>query len=138
MSSFEELFWELLVSVAEEGDMKKFHTASIYFKCGVKYFKIIYGHVAELGTKRRKPPGGRNEGMLTQEGSVEHLLRAGSHKGVLFQLPWMHHKLLQNLVVQNNPLLSSWILWDSAGIWTVNGRDSLALFHHVWGLRWKI
>lgn len=66
---------------------KRLHLASLYFKCGVKCVKIIYGHVAELGTKGRKSPGGRNEGKLTQEGSAEHLLGAESHKGVLFQLP---------------------------------------------------
>lgn len=63
---------------------KKLHSASMYSKCWVKNRKIVYGYVAELGTKRRRSPGAGSEGKLTQEGTVEHLLEAGSHKGALF------------------------------------------------------
>lgn len=62
---------------------KRLHLASLYFKCGVKCIKIIYGRVAELGTERRKSPGGRNEGKLTQEGSAEHLLGAESQRSTV-------------------------------------------------------
>lgn len=117
---------------------KKCHSASVYFKCWVQCISRIYGHVAELGPKRRKSPGAGDEGLLTQGCTVEHLRRAGSHKGALFQLPWLHNKLLPNLVVQNNHLLCSWVLWGSAGTQTGHGRDSLALPHHVLDLRWKI
>lgn len=41
------------------------HSTLVCFKCRIKYNKIIYGNVAELGTKRRKSPGARNEGTLT-------------------------------------------------------------------------
>ena len=58
----------------------------IIFPMWAKYNKVIYRYVAELGTKRRKGPGARDEGMFTQEATVGHLLKAGSHKGVLFLL----------------------------------------------------
>lgn len=35
-----------------------------------------YGYVAELGTKRRKFPGARDQRMFTQEPTVKHLLKA--------------------------------------------------------------
>lgn len=89
---------------------KGLHSASLYFKCWVRRHKNLR-ICGRARNQEKEVPRCQRWGNVHAGSHCWAPAESWGHKGVLSQLPWPRHRSLQSLVMENNHLLCSCILW---------------------------